>query len=327
MADSTYWRGRASSALYASNGALFTLARRHAGSARTLLDVGSYIPDIIKQYSWVPQKTATDTQSTANASAWAAVGIPFVRADFLRRAFPPHDLVTCTQVLEHLDDAVARRFVARLQQATAVADRTDHLAPVEAAPEPAAEDWKPEPDPEAEARRRKGLIIGLSVGAAVLVLFVVLMGTVLSNIFGDVDDGLGGDELGLNSPTESSEQTSEPQAAGQVIEPSSVTVFSPEGEADAPDLAELAIDGDPSTVWPTDTYSDPEPFPNFKNGLGLMLQLPEPATLGSVTINLNSTGTSVQIRSSSTATPSSLDDTTALTQPTALRPGSNTIDV
>ena len=121
MADSTYWRGRASSALYASNGALFTLARRHAGSARTLLDVGSYIPDIIKQYSWVPQKTATDTQSTANASAWAAVGIPFVRADFLRRAFPPHDLVTCTQVLEHLDDAVARRFVARLQQATAVA--------------------------------------------------------------------------------------------------------------------------------------------------------------------------------------------------------------
>ena len=120
MADSTYWRGRASSALYASNGALFTLARRHAGSARTLLDVGSYIPDIVKQYSWVPQKTATDTQSTANASAWAAVGIPFVRADFLRRTFPPHDLVTCTQVLEHLDDAVARRFVARLQQATAV---------------------------------------------------------------------------------------------------------------------------------------------------------------------------------------------------------------
>ena len=59
-------------------------------------------------------------------------------------------------------------------------------------------------------------ITAIAVGAAVLVLFVVLMGTVLSNIFGDVDDGLGGDELGLNSPTESSEQTSEPQAAGQV---------------------------------------------------------------------------------------------------------------
>ena len=214
-----------------------------------------------------------------------------------------------------------------LQQATAVADRTDHIAPVATGPEPPATDWQSEPDPEAEARRRKGLIIGLSVGAAVLVLFVVLMGTVLSNIFGDVDDGLGGDELGLNAPTESSEQAEQPQANGQVIEPTAVTVFSPEGEADAPDLAELAIDGDPSTVWPTDTYSDPEPFPNFKNGLGLMLQLPESTTLGSVTINLNSTGTSVQIRSSSTPTPSSLDDTTALTQPEPLRPGSNTIQI
>ena len=214
-----------------------------------------------------------------------------------------------------------------LQQATAVADRTDHIAPVATGPEPPAAEWRSEPDPEAEARRRKGLIIGLSVGAAVLVLFVVLMGTVLSSIFGDVDDGLGGDELGLNAPTESSEQTDQPQANGQVIEPTAVTVFSPEGEADAPDLAELAIDGDPSTVWPTDTYSDPEPFPNFKNGLGLMLQLPEATTLGSVTINLNSTGTSVQIRSSSTPTPTSLQDTTALTEPEPLRPGSNTIQI
>jgi putative peptidoglycan lipid II flippase len=58
-----------------------------------------------------------------------------------------------------------------------------------------------------------------------------------------------------------------------------------------------------------------------------MLQLPEPATVGSVTINLNSTGTSVQIRSSDSATPSSLDSTTALTEPTALKPGSNTIEL
>ena len=104
-------------------------------------------------------------------------------------------------------------------------------------------------------------------------------------------------------------------------------MFSPEGEADAPDLAPLAIDGNPTTVWPIDTYTDPVPFPNFKNGVGLMLQLPEPATIGSVTINLNSTGTSVQIRSADTATPSSLEDTTALTDPTPLKPGSNTIEV
>ena len=69
------------------------------------------------------------------------------------------------------------------------------------------------------------------------------------------------------------------------------------------------------------------PFPNFKNGVGLMLQLPQPSTLGEVTINLNSTGTAVEIRSSETPTPSSLDDTTELTPATPLKPGSNTIKV
>ena len=58
------------------------------------------------------------------------------------------------------------------------------------------------------------------------------------------------------------------------------------------------------------------PFPNFKNGVGLMLQLPQPTTLGEVTINLNSTGTAVEIRSAQTPTPTSLDDTTVLTPAT-----------
>ena len=147
--------------------------------------------------------------------------------------------------------------------------------------------------------RRKGLIIGLTVAGAIAVVAVVLLATVLSRIFGDVGNGLGGDELGLNSPSSSS-SADQPAASGSVIKPARATVFSPEGEADAPELAPLAIDGNQSTVWPIDTYSDPVPFPNFKNGVGLMLQLSEPATLGSVTINLNSTGTSVQIRSSDT---------------------------
>ena len=80
-------------------------------------------------------------------------------------------------------------------------------------------------------------------------------------------------------------------------------------------------------MWPIDTYTDPVPFPNFKNGVGLMLQLPQPTKLGEVTINLNSTGTAVEIRSSQTPTPSSLDDTTVLTPATTLKPGSNTIKV
>lgn len=212
-----------------------------------------------------------------------------------------------------------------LQQATAIADRTDHIAPVDdPAPPPSGTGHAAELDPEAAARRRKGLIVGLSVAGAIAVVALVLLATVLSRIFGDVGDGLGGDELGLNSP---SSATSQPGQSGSALKPVRATVFSPEGEADAPALAGLAIDGNPATVWPIDTYTDAVPFPNFKNGVGLMLQLSEPAKIGSVTINLNSTGTSVQIRSSQTATPSSLEDTTALTEPTPVKPGSNTIEV
>lgn len=214
-----------------------------------------------------------------------------------------------------------------LQQATAIADRTDHVAPVEA-PAPAARNAErpsSSTNTESALRQRKGLMVGLGVAAAVVVVALVLLATVLGRIFGGVGDGLGGDELGLNAP--SSSETEASDGAGSVIKPVRATVFSPGGEADAPKLAGLAIDGDPTTVWPTDTYSDATPFPNFKNGLGLMLQLAKPATLGSVTINVNSTGTVVQIRSSPTATPSSLDDTTVLTSDTPLKPGSNTIQV
>ena len=180
-------------------------------------------------------------------------------------------------------------------------------------------------EPEAAARRRKGLIVGLSVGAAILVVALIVLASVLKGIFGDVG-GFSQDELGLSAPTTSAEATVVAEV-GATVKPVKATVFSPEGEADAPDQAPLAIDGNTSTVWPIDTYSDPVPFPNFKNGVGLMLQLPQPTTVGEVTIDLNSTGTSVEIRSAQTPTPSSLSDTTVLTPATPLKPGSNTIKV
>ena len=214
-----------------------------------------------------------------------------------------------------------------LQQATAVADRTEQINPVDEAqapPPPAMVRTKAPDDPEAAARRRKGLIVGFSIGGAILVVALIVLASVLKGIFGDVG-GFSSDELGLSAPTTSADGGG--GGGGATIKPVKATVFSPEGEADAPDQAALAIDGNTSTVWPIDTYSDPVPFPNFKNGVGLMLQLPQPTAVGEVTIDLNSTGTSVEIRSAQSATPSSLSDTTVLTPATALRPGSNTIKV
>ncbi|KUI25297.1 murein biosynthesis protein MurJ, partial [Mycobacterium sp. IS-1496] len=216
-----------------------------------------------------------------------------------------------------------------LQQATAVADRTDLISPVDRPDGGAPSRFRggPDDDPEAQARRKRGLMVGLTVGGAIVVVALIVLATVLSRIFGDVGGGLGGDELGLNDPSTSAESEGGSTAPGNVVRPVRATVFSPDGGADSPDQAGNAIDGSSTTVWPTDTYSDPMPFPNFKNGVGLMLELPQPTTITAVDINVSSTDTSVQIRSSQSAEPSSLDGTTAMTPSTPLRTGNNTIEV
>jgi serine/threonine-protein kinase len=114
---------------------------------------------------------------------------------------------------------------------------------------------------------------------------------------------------------------------GPVIKPVSATVFSPSGAPDNPQKADLAIDGNPETSWPTVTYKDPVPFPNYIEGEGLLLHLSDPTALSAVTIDLSSTGTEVQIRSSPTDTPTRLADTTELTPTTPLQPGHNRIAV
>jgi putative peptidoglycan lipid II flippase len=213
-----------------------------------------------------------------------------------------------------------------LQQATAVADRTELISPVDEPNGPAPTRFRPGPhdDPEAAARRRKGLLIGLGAAAAIVVVALILLATFLSNLFGDVGGGLHNDKLGLNAPSSSAQSGSTP---GSVVKPAAVTVFSPGGGADNPSQADLAIDGNPATAWSTDIYTDALPFPNFKSGVGLMLQLSQPTKIGAVDINLDSTGTVVQIRSAESPSPSSLEDTTQLTPPTPLKPGTNTITV
>ncbi|WP_193045308.1 murein biosynthesis integral membrane protein MurJ [Mycolicibacterium baixiangningiae] len=216
-----------------------------------------------------------------------------------------------------------------LQQATAVADRTDLISPVDRPDTPAPSRFRggPDDDPEAQARRKRGLMVGLTIGGVIVVVALIVLGTVLSRIFGDVGSGLDGDELGLNAPGTSAEADSGSPGSGNVVRPVRATVFSPAGGADSPDQAGNAIDGNSTTVWPTDTYSDPNPFPNFKNGVGLILELSQPTTLTSVDIDVSSTGTSAQIRSSPSADPSTLDDTTAMTPSTPLRTGDNTIEI
>ena len=114
---------------------------------------------------------------------------------------------------------------------------------------------------------------------------------------------------------------------GPIIKPVSATVFAPDGAPDNPQNANLAIDGNPNTAWSTVTYMDADPFPKFIAGMGLLLHLSEPTALSAVTIDVPSTGTQVQIRSSPTQTPAKLADTTELAPTASLQPGHNRIAI
>ncbi|MDR3659168.1 MAG: lipid II flippase MurJ [Mycobacterium sp.] len=211
-----------------------------------------------------------------------------------------------------------------LQQATTVADTTELLSPVDGADGPGDRGGE-SADEEAAAKRRKALLIGVGVGGAILLVALLVLASVLKGIFGDVGGGLDKQQLGLNSPH--STAGSAAPTPGSVVKPVAVTVFSPGGGADSPDTASKAITGAAGDAWSTDVYTDPAPFPGFKSGVGLMLQLPKPTTLASVSLNLTSTGTAVQIRAAQSASPASLDATTVLSQPTPMKPGANTISI
>jgi putative peptidoglycan lipid II flippase len=210
-----------------------------------------------------------------------------------------------------------------------VADRTELLTPInEDVPPPQPAHPRTErnagiDEVQARVRRRRAITIGVGTAAAVIVIALLVLASVLSKMFSDVG-GLDKDQLGLNGPSTSSGSAA---AAGSIIKPIGATVFSPGGEADNPASAALAIDGSPGTAWETDVYHDPVPFPGFKSGVGLLVKLPQPTVVGAVNVDLPSTGTKIQIRSSSTAAPGKLEDTAVLSQPTAMHPGHNTIPV
>jgi putative peptidoglycan lipid II flippase len=172
----------------------------------------------------------------------------------------------------------------------------------------------------------------LVASAAIFLLAVLSLGSTLNRVLGENDDTIAmeADQLGLAPNTAPSDPQPSPpeivrQAADALVIPTTAVVFSPDGSPDNPDSAVKAIDRDAATAWSTDRYHDADPFPKFKQGLGLLLQLPRPASLASVSIDLKTAGTVVQIRSARTDKPGALDDTDELSAPTPLQPGPNRI--
>ena len=183
------------------------------------------------------------------------------------------------------------------------------------------------PDHQAAAARRQIMRIGMVAMAVIVVMAVVALGSTLNRLLGN-DHGTVAfktDKLGLTAPTSAAVRK---RAAGEErVQPVAASVFSPDGSPDSPESAGAATDGNPATAWSTDTYYDADPFPKFKPGVGLLVQLARPTAVSAVSVDLSSTGTVVQLRAAATNAPTSLSDTTELTPPTPMQPGHNRIPV
>jgi putative peptidoglycan lipid II flippase len=192
------------------------------------------------------------------------------------------------------------------------------------------------PDEQSEAARRNIIRAGLGTAAAIVVVGVLALASTLNGILGDHDDtvAMDADKLGLIPAVPTTGQAPPPEppapqgaAAGTRVQPTAAAVFSPDGSPDDPESAGAAIDGKPETAWSTDNYHDTDPFPIFKSGVGLLLQLPHPTPLSAVTVDLNSTGTIVEIRAARSGAPKAVAETTELAPPTPMQPGRNRITI
>lgn len=244
------------------------------------------------------------------------------------------------------DPGSAAELLDGLESAIASVDHTTMLEPAAAAPtqalgigrrqgfgEPSEstedddadyEDLDDE-DPEEAARHRKIFLIGLGVVGVLVISLCVALGVWVTRIFGDVGP-LDKINIGINLPTPSSDGDAvTPGSPAKIVQ---ATVFPPGPDADQPGKAGLAIDGNSSTSWTTDTYTDADPFPDkFKPGVGLLLDLQSASALSSVTIESHSVGTQVQIRSADSSTPSSLNDTKEISATTTLKSGKTTVPI
>jgi hypothetical protein len=88
---------------------------------------------------------------------------------------------------------------------------------------------------------------------------------------------------------------------GPAIKPASVAEYNVAGQqGDNPGEASRVIDGNPNTLWRSDSYF--QPFPKLKPGIGLMATFGQPVTLAEVDIDSPSAGTVVQIKTAPSPT-------------------------
>ncbi|UVE94033.1 protein kinase family protein [Dietzia sp. B32] len=205
-----------------------------------------------------------------------------------------------------------------------------------------------EPDPEVQKRRWQ---IMAGTGAAAVVVIALLFAWMLGAF------GSAGNDTPLAQQLDAIERAAQASRASQAAEPaddgsaadegeekttpedapstpvtvSTVTTWQPpssNGTAENAGSAPDVVDGDPSTSWSSDTYrSQIGDGPSaYKPGIGLMLTLDGEQEVRRVVLRSRDDDVRFEVRSSPTASPTSLDETTRLGTGT-VRDGTATVTI
>ena len=147
--------------------------------------------------------------------------------------------------------------------------------------------------------RRRRLLTKRTVSLAgiLLVLAAFAAALIIAGVFSDDEKRGGGG--GGGSTTE--------EPTGGEVELRQAADFDPEGDVEHPDEVGLAIDGNPSTTWPTETYNTgPIVADAGKSGVGLIVEADAPVTGTAISISTVESGWTAEIYAAAGGPPDDL---------------------
>lgn len=145
------------------------------------------------------------------------------------------------------------------------------------------------------------MIAAIAALSVTLVVIIAVAALYLASVFGGDRE-----ESPVNSDSIASVAPSAARGAGKPREVADIPVTAAvewepgkvvPGTEDNPDLAPLAVDGDPTTGWRTDRYLQQFAAPpaGLKPGVGLLVDLAGPTRVGEIRISVDRPGTGIRI--------------------------------
>lgn len=158
-------------------------------------------------------------------------------------------------------------------------------------------------------------VLGL-VAIGVVVGVVIAIGNVLRPWDGGGDDSAGAVPVATPTvtappaPEDGGDDGAGDDEEAPATEPpviATVTTIDPsDDDGEHEELVGRLTDGDPATAWYTHTYNRPD-FAGFKDAVGLVITLQQPATVSAITLDVNGSGGNVEVRSTDGANPTAGD--------------------